>query len=618
MHGLVTVDFLIGKEGQRLAIPNTEHKLSQSESIYRTLAESAQDFIFVIDREDTVCYLNKFGADYLRKEADQVIGQKRAVLFPPSISNQQKESLESVFASGQAKYVESPIAFTHHTIWLGTSLVPLADESGKVQRVLGVSRDITARIDIENQLRKSEERHRDIIDRSLDGYFFLDLDGCFTSVNHAFERIFERTRDEIVGRDFISRVPTAYYLKMRRTFAHVLSGQDVTWSEFSYQLHSGVSIWLAFNARRVIQEGHVTGVEGFIRDITQLKKNTDALQKNEARYQTLFDSIPYEVFSLSVQGRIQEANRVFLRNWGNVLGTFLSEVPTDESIQTLYRNLIKKAVEYLVPLQEAFELVRNGVRIYYTTMISPILAHDGLLIGLVGLNIDTTLQISSYNRQRQLSARLVQVQEEERSHLSREIHDSLGQYLTALQLEVGAMASEWHLTDDTVPQKLENVKSAIQEAIRVGRSLVQLLRTPVLDDFGLKAAVDDFIQEFQKKWQIDVAYATLNMDCSLPREIETTLYRVVQESLNNILKYAHTNKVEIRLKRRMRTVSLAVRDYGVGFDSKGLEYNRKEHFGLFSMQERIELLGGRFRIISKLNQGTCIVALIPFPTGEAA
>ncbi len=587
-----------------------------AESISRAVVEAAQDFVFIIDRDDNVRYVNKFSADYLGMPADQIIGKKRSILFPPPISFRQKESLDFVFQSGQSKYIESPVSLTHQPEWLGTWLVPLRDNSGTVQQVLGISRDITARINIENQLRKSEERHRDIIERSLDGYYFLDLEGRFISVNHAFERIFARKREEIIGKDFLPRVPLPFFLKMRRMFAQVLSGQDVTWSEFSYPLRSGAIVWIAFNARRVMHEGRVLGVEGFCRDITQLKKNTEALQKNEARYQALFDSIPYEVFSLSVQGRILEANRFFVQNWGNVLGSFLADIPSDEATQALYRNLIKKTVDNLIPIQEAFELVRNGAKIYYTTMISPVLAHDGALIGLVGLNMDTTLQILSYNRQRQLSARLVQVQEEERSHLSREIHDSLGQYLTALQLEVGAMASGWNQSDDTIPQKLENVKAAIEEAIRVGRSLVQLLRTPVLDDFGLKAAIDDFIQEFQKKWQIDVDFTTVNMDGSLPREIETTLYRVMQESLNNILKYAHTNRIEIRLKRGMRAVSLSVRDYGVGFDPRGQEYNRKEHFGLFSMQERIELLGGRFRIMSGLNQGACIIALIPLQPGE--
>jgi PAS domain S-box-containing protein len=589
--------------------------LQQSEKKYRTLTEAAQDFIFIIDRDDRVCYVNQYGANYLGLPVDRIIGQDRSMLFPPEISQRQKTALDQVFNLGKSIYSETPVSFAENCMWLGTWLVPLRDDQDQVYQVLGLARDITARINFELQSRKVQERYRDIINRSLDGFFFADRDGRITSVNHALERILGRSKDQIIGNDCMSHVPESWAPIGRRLFGRVMGGHDLPVTEIRVPHESGRSIWIAFNGRRVIQDGHVVGVEGFVRDITRIKKTMAALEKSKASYQALFDSIPYEVFSLSVQGRLREANRIFLQNWGQVIGRSLAQVPADESIRAVYRNLVKKVIEKNEPMQGIFNLVRNDENVFYSTMISPILTPAGKLIGLVGLNINTTQQIQSFSRLRQLSARLVHVQEEERSHLSREIHDSLGQYLTALQLEIGAVSTELMHSDEDVLKIFENAKFTIDEAIRVSRSLVQLLRTPVLDDFGLKAAVIDFIEEFQKKWQITVLFRPLNMDYPLPREIATTLYRIIQESLTNVLKHAQTNRVEIRLKRTNSAITLAIRDYGLGFDKNKLGQDKKEHFGLFSMQERIELLGGRFRILSRPHEGVLVVAMIPLASG---
>ena len=308
---------------------------------------------------------------------------------------------------------------------------------------------------------------------------------------------------------------------------------------------------------------------------------------------------------------------MFLQNWGKVVGQFLVNVPQDERVRQIYRNMIKTAIAERAPVQEAFSLLRGEEQVYYSTTLSPILTQQGVLIGLVGMNLNTTLQIQNIAKMRQLSARLIKVQEDERSHLSREIHDSLGQYLTALKLEIGAVVKGLENNDENALVLLESAKATINEAVRVGRSLTQLLRTPVLDDFGLRAALEEFIEDFRKKWQIQVVFKAVHMDVPLPREVETTLYRVLQEACTNVLKYARAERLEIRLKRTDRRVVLAVRDWGVGFDRNALADN-KENFGLLGMKDRIGLLGGRFRILSQVNQGTLVIAMVPLHMGDAS
>ncbi len=596
-----------------------KQSLQQSEQKYRMLAEAAQDFIFIIDRKDRVRYVNPTGTRHLGKPVEQVVGKKRSILFPPETSRRQKMSLDRVFREGISLYAENALEYAQSSIWLGTWLVPLFNTKKKVHQVLGISRNITDRIQAAQRADKITQRYKDIIERSIDGYFFVDPQGRFLNCNPALEKILGYSRDEIMSEGVImSRLSPMDLQDGHFYFTRALAGEMMSPAEIIFPRKDGRLICVSFHFRRVMQDGRVLGVEGFTRDITEQKANLAALQASEARYRSLFDSIPYEAFSLTVDGTVQEANRLFTGNWGDAVGRLLLLVVEDAGVSGLYKNLIKKVLESKEPQHDIFSIIRQEEKVYYSTMISPILTSEGELIGMVGMNINTTAQMINLARLRRLSMRLVEVQEDERTHIAREIHDSMGQYLTALQMEIGALSNECHEADDRVISLLNSAKSTINEAIRVGRSLVQTLRTPVLDDFGLEAASKDYVEEFKNKWNIRIVFKSYNAANLLSREVETTLFRVLQEACLNVLKYAQTDLIEIRLKRMKNRVTLSVRDYGVGFEPGRPGLRETGHFGLLAMQERIELMDGRFRLLSKPDSGTLIVALIPLRDKEPA
>lgn len=120
-----------------------EYALQESEQRYRTLAEAANDIIFIIDREDLVRYLNKCGAEFLGCEPDEVIGRPRNEFFPPDISAHMKSNLNTVFETGESLYAENEIPSLQGMIWLGTILVPLRDKTGKIDAIMGISRNTT-------------------------------------------------------------------------------------------------------------------------------------------------------------------------------------------------------------------------------------------------------------------------------------------------------------------------------------------------------------------------------------------------------------------------------------------------------------------------------------------
>lgn len=495
-----------------------KQSLQQSEQKYRMLAEAAQDFIFIIDRKDRVRYVNPTATRHLGKPVKKIIGKKRSILFPPETSRRQKMSLDRVFREGISLYAESTLEYAQSSIWLGTWLVPLFNDKKQVYQVLGISRNITDRIQAAQRAEKINQRYKDIIERSVDGYFFVDPQGRFLNCNPALEKILGYSWDEIMTEGVImSRLSAQGLQSGHQTFIRALSGETTSAAEITLPRKDGRLISVSYHFRRVMQDGRVLGVEGFARDITVQKANLAALQASEARYRSLFDSIPYESFSLAVDGTVQEANRLFTCNWGHAVGRFLPSVVEDASVAGLYKNLIKRVMESKEPQHDIFSITRQEETVYYSTMISPILASENVLIGMVGMNINTTPQMNNLARLRRLSMRLVEVQEDERTHIAREIHDSMGQYLTALQMEIGALSNECHDADERVTGLLNSAKSTINEAIRVGRTLVQTLRTPVLDDFGLEAAIKDYIEEFMNKWNIHIVFKSYNAAHCCPK-----------------------------------------------------------------------------------------------------
>jgi PAS domain S-box-containing protein len=590
----------------------TENALRQSEQKYRNLAEAAPDFIFIIDRDDNVIYVNQHGAVHLRRPVNEIVGQKRSDLFPADISVHQKQALDIVFATGKPKYTENEISFFGSRGWLGTWLVPVYDENNEVRQVLGISRDLTTGKTAELTLRESEERFRDIVERSLDGYFFVEPNGRISNMNRALESILGYSKVDLEGMDYSVNVAEAYIAELRKLFASAMGGRPIFWSELELRHKSGRQVWVAFNARRVMLEGRVVGLEGFVKDISAYKRTLIALQKNQAQYRALFDNIPYEVFSLSLQGQVIEANRAFLSNWGPLLHKSFAESCTNPELRQFFETLIQKAVYRRSSVGGDFSKhIQNQERRYHTTL-TPIITANGDLIGLVGMNMDITDQLHSVARMRDLSSRLLQVQEAERSHVSREIHDSLGQYLTALQLEIGTLTNALPHTDVSVRRLLDGAQGTINQAVTVARSLVKELHTPVLDDFGLIAALRDLVQEYERKWSIETTFVHRGIFSDISREIQTTLYRIVQEAMTNVLRHSRSKTVRLTLLQRERYLMLHFRDNGVGFDLTILPQLRKDHFGLYNIQERIELLGGRFRISSWIGKGTAIAAKVPF------
>jgi signal transduction histidine kinase len=209
---------------------------------------------------------------------------------------------------------------------------------------------------------------------------------------------------------------------------------------------------------------------------------------------------------------------------------------------------------------------------------------------------------------------VIAAQEEERKRIARELHDSTSQSLTSLLVGLRNLeeASEIH----TVRARIEDIRKVVNNTLDEVHALAWQLRPSVLDDLGLIAALRRYIEDYERRYSIQVDFVTRNLDERLPVALETSLYRMVQEGLTNIARHAHAQNASVLLEQRSKGIRVIIEDNGVGFDPEAKAYSPKS-LGLQGIRERIQLLGGKLTIESQPGQGTSLFIELPLnTTGE--
>lgn len=216
---------------------------------------------------------------------------------------------------------------------------------------------------------------------------------------------------------------------------------------------------------------------------------------------------------------------------------------------------------------------------------------------------------------RRLSRQLVQAQEEERKSISRELHDEVGQMLTALRMELRSLQDLRTAPEDQFSDHIGTAKSLAEQSLRALRDMAMGLRPSMLDDLGLGSALQWQARQFAKQAGIPVNVQIDRMPARVPEPHRTCIYRVVQEALTNCARHAKAQSIDVVISGQPDGISLLIRDDGIGFDASNV---KGRGLGLVGMQERVMELGGRLTITSQAQKGTVMRAKIPVPQEVAS
>lgn len=323
--------------------------------------------------------------------------------------------------------------------------------------------------------------------------------------------------------------------------------------------------------------------------------------------QSVLDNLPHMVF-------VKEAKDLRFVRWNkageNLVGLSLAEMvgktdydlfPPDEAafFQTKDREVLNQRV--LADIPEETLNTRNGPRILHTKKI-PICNEEGKPLYLLGISEDITelKEIKALAASRMEAAR-----EAERRHIARELHDELGQLLTALKLDLGRLQGQ--MTAD-LRRQTESMSDLLDHTIKTVRRLATELRPQILDDLGLRAGLEWLAKQvcarkalsYDLRWELG--------DSVVNDDARSAYFRICQEALNNVLRHSEASHVKIELKRDRRKLTLMVEDDGVGFPGPS---DDRTGLGLLGIQERIGLLGGTLTIDSRPTQGTRLTVSAP-------
>jgi signal transduction histidine kinase len=212
-----------------------------------------------------------------------------------------------------------------------------------------------------------------------------------------------------------------------------------------------------------------------------------------------------------------------------------------------------------------------------------------------------------------LSSRLVDAQESERRAISRELHDEIGQSLGALLVDLSRLSASLPPDRSEVKEQVDRMKSVAESSVQAVRNIALLLRPSMLDDLGLGPALEWQGREVSRRSDIEVEVHAESVPGDLPAEYATTIYRLVQEALNNAVRHSGAKTAKVEVEQAGKRIRVRISDDGRGFDPK-----RTRGLGILGMEERVKRLGGEFTVDSAPGRGTAIVAELTLPPGEAA
>jgi len=304
-----------------------------------------------------------------------------------------------------------------------------------------------------------------------------------------------------------------------------------------------------------------------------------------------------------------------------VIGKDYIETFIPEEQRELVREIFRRHIENKeAMLNENAVLSKTGQVFFAEWHSRPVVDEKGNYTYHMGVGIDITerkkmeeaLQ-KSEKHLRIISAQLMEAEEKERNRISRELHDELGQALSILKLDIGSIMRKLNPDQIVLQQECKRMREFIDTVIENVRRLARDLSPAIVQDLGLRIALRELVDSLSRYYQVQKTIECDDIDRLFSPEIKMAIYRIFQESLNNVVKHAHATSISILVKKEDNRVCFIIEDDGIGFNIRqGVMPLRKNRgLGLAAINERVKMLGGSFDVQSAKGKGTRLTYSIP-------
>jgi PAS domain S-box-containing protein len=453
--------------------------------------------------------------------------------------------------------------------------------------------------------------------------YMLDPQGRVSTWNAGAERIKGYSASEIVGRNF-----SCFYLP-----EEILSGKSQKLLDLALQQghaedegwrtrKDGTSFWASVTIAAVRDKsGQLLGFGNVTRDLSERRRAEIALCRSEDRFHLMAEAVhDYAIFMLDPEGYVNTwntgAERIKGYKASEIIGRHFSCFYSDEEVRSgKPTRELEEAVKNGKFEEEGWRRRKDGSLFWANVVITPVRNEANKLIGFAKVTRDVTERMQKERALRDLTLHLLRMQDEERKRIGRDLHDTLGQCVTAMKISLDSLAASVQPKDpETGKQVLQCVHLA-EECVREVRTISYLLYPPMLEEVGLRSAIYWYLEGFTSRSGIRATFDVSPDFGRLSRDAELALFRVLQEGLTNVHRHSGSETAHVRLSAQEGTATLEISDEGTGIPSAVLEewgrsWQRAMGVGLRGMRERLTQLGGELEISSS-DRGTTVRATVP-------
>ena len=600
-----------------------EEDLRQSEQRFRLIAETIAEVFWIAD-------VGLSRMIYISPAYERVWGRSRESLYenPRAFFDAvHEEDRERLLAAFEAKKTGGSFECEYRIVrpdgavrMIWESGYPVRDEAGRLTSYVGVSHDITERKQAEAARQEYEQRFKAIFDAATDGIVMAG-EGRFIMANEAFCTMLGYAPEEIVQLGIPGIHPAQDRPRILAEFeSHFRREKDIS-LDLPVQRKDG-SVFYADISSAIFTVGAQTYIVGIFRDITERKRAGDALQSSQETLQKIIDGSSAVIFAKDLDGKYLFINSLFEQLFhvskSRIIGKTDYDIFSAETAAAL-READLRALQALTTIEAEEKVPQDDGLHDYISLKFPLYDNSGKPYAICGMSTDVTERKRAEEKLRlyheqlvALTLELSRTEARERRSIAIDLHDTVGQELAVAKIKLALLQRV--VPSGIIARDLDEVRSQLDRAIQYTRSLTVELSPPTLYDFGLEAAVEDLASQIQERHALPVTVK--KSGCArdeLSEELRILLYKTIRELLMNVVKHAAASKTSIAIQDDGRQISVIVEDNGKGFEAvkNDLHPDRHGGFGLFSIRERLRLLGGRLEVESAPGMGTRVVVTAP-------
>jgi len=601
---------LVGGSYFLLRLRSSQSKLLRQTTILRSVLDSMTDGVVVADAAGRPIVTNPSARRLL---GDTVAGddvrdwpQRHGLFRPDRVTEYPCRDLPLVKAlDGQPCddveiYANPPGGDGR---WLLAASRPLPNAAGSPGGGVTVFADITDRRRAEEALRRREQEFRALVEHSPDLVARYDVECRRIYVNPALAAALGTPAEALLGvepRD-VPHTPAGqaqdYLQRVRKVFE---TGENT-----SVEATIGES---ELQFRLVAEFGPL----GEVSSVLAIGRDVSALMRTQRQLSTLLDNLPDMIARFDLNRRFVYASPVLSKTLEIPAEAFIGRTSRELGLdQTgMLAEALQRVIRERRPCQLEVPLGRtaSGEERTFEVRYIPELDQNGTVTSMIAITREVTERKRVERLVRDLAFRREAAREDERKSIARELHDELGQLLSALRLEVSVLRMRHGTVQPEIAERAVSMLALVDSVIRLQRDLVSSLRPAVLD-MGVAAALEWLVGQFSTRTGIECRLSLNESDVQLDADQTAMVFRIVQESLTNAARHAHATRVDVALQRVGETCTLSIRDNGRGFDARAPRDPRS--LGLAGMQERAQMLGGRLDVQSSPGAGVAITVTFP-------